>query len=577
MIAADAIQQDRASREQRRQESRWLNQQAEPRESLPVQILTVAESLAHIAFLVLLAHALVQIALGELQNAGTSAFWPMLSALALLACLRAGLRSVADHRAAIQSERISQRLYRQALKTAMDPARRLALGRSDADLGADVSESMADISPWYREYRPARLQAMVQPAVILAITFYLDWLAGLLLLLAAPLIPLFSALIGLGTASLAEAQQETLRRLGHQFLDRVRALPTLRLASQTENQGQAVGQSAERYRESSMQVLRIAFLSSAVLEFFSAIAIASLAVYVGLALLGYIEFGPATALSFHAGLSILLLAPDFFQPLRRLAAGYHQRAAALAAAPRVRGLVEMAAESASDRIQQPRNPAPLSLALDEAEIAWPNAPRPLFQSLSLNVQAGEWLAIQGPSGSGKSTLAACLMGWLPPRGGTLSLGKKPLAQWTKGEHKSAIAWLGQQPHLLPTSLRRNLDPGLHHEENRLRQVLAQLGLASLPAQLAGGLDHVLGERGAGISGGEAQRIALGRALLSGAGLIILDEPTASLDPDNAEAILSQLERLAGSITLVMFSHDPRAAEHAHRRLWLENGRLRHAD
>jgi len=579
MVSVDAIQQDRASRDQRRQQAHWLNQQARREESLPVQLLTIAESISHIAFLLLLAHALVQIALSDLHATAVEALWPVLTALVILACFRAVLRSVTDHRAAHQAERVSGRLYHRALRTAMDPASRLLLNRSDAELATDLSEAMSDISPWYREYRPARLQAMIQPALILAITFYLDWLAGLLLLLAAPLIPLFSALIGLGTASLAEGQQATLRRLGHQFLDRVRALPTLRLTRQVDAQGEAVGQSAEAYRKSSMQILRVAFLSSAVLEFFSAIAIASLAVYVGLALLGYIEFGPATSLSFQAGLSVLLLAPEFFQPLRRLAAGYHQRAGALAAAPRIRDLMQGGPQAEAVDTSSQARPAnqPLALELTDAEIAWPNAPRPLFQSLSLSVPAGEWLLIQGPSGSGKSTLAACLMGWLPVRQGELWLDGKPLAQWAEQEHKAAVAWLGQQPHLLPASLRRNLDPGLRHGDKDLQQVLAQLGLAALPEQLSGGLDHVLGERGAGLSGGEAQRIALARALLSGAGVIILDEPTASLDPDNAEAILSHLQDLAGSVTLIMFSHDPRAAKHSHRRLTIEDGRLCHAD
>jgi len=585
MTPSGAIQQDKADRADRKAAAAWLDGQVSGSEQFGLLGLNLLDALALIAFLLLTAQALVGIALPEQAAIATES---SLIILAVLALIRFLFRSAAEQSAARLAETVGRRLHRQALDNALDPAFRFSTGQGNAEIGSDLSESLQAIGHWYREHLSQRLLALCQPLLVLLIVFSLDWLAGALLLLAAPLIPLFSALIGLGTASLVAEQQDRLRRLSGHFLDRVRALQTLRLFGQEQAEGTRVGQAAMAYRDSSMQVLRIAFLSSAVLEFFSAVAIASLAVYVGLALLGYIDYGPASDLGFVAGLSILMLAPEFFQPLRKWASAYHERAAAIAAAPRLQALVSGGGEIGKVSPQRTRqtntannqtgtspdiDQGPIELDIRSLGLGWPGNERPLFSNLDLSLPAGEWLLIQGTSGSGKSTLAALVMGWLQAQEGQIRLAGQPLDHWPESTRRHRLAWLGQNPGLMPASLRLNLDPGRRFDDDTLYQALTAQGLGALANQLPGGLAGQIGERGSGISGGEAQRLALARALLNPVGLMVLDEPTASLDPDNARRVLEQLKSRQGELSILMFSHDPTVTNWADRCLTLREGQL----
>ncbi|KAB7624138.1 thiol reductant ABC exporter subunit CydD [Alkalilimnicola sp. S0819] len=562
-----AVRRDRAARAQRRAAGRWLNGQTGRPLWLPAYGLPVLDSLLLLAFFSLLAHALNALAFGpDLPGA------PLLGLLAI-AVARALLQAGTEHLAAQAARRILARLRTALHGLALDPAVRLRLRQGPAELSTLLGEQLQTLGPWFREYLPARTRALVQPLLILLLVFMLDWLAGLLLLLSAPLIPLFSALIGLGTSTLAREQQDRLQRLGAHFLDRVRALPTLRLLRRAQTEAAGVGAAAQAYRRSSMQVLRVAFLSSAVLEFFSAIAIATLAVYIGMALLGFITFGPAPELGFQSGLLILLLAPEFFQPLRRLAAGYHERAAALAAAPELQALLAQAPAEEQVKPHSITLRAAPALLVQGLALRWPDSEQAVIEGLNLEVAAGEWLSIRGESGSGKSSLAAALLGWLAPQAGRILLAGRLLADWPAPDLRGACGWLGQQPHLLPASLRRNLDPGGRHADAALREMLARVDLGRALALLPAGLDTRLAERGGGLSGGEAQRLCLARALLPQPRLLILDEPTASLDPAAEQRLLRVLRGLAGGITIIQFSHSPAAGAASDRQLELRQGRL----
>jgi ATP-binding cassette subfamily C protein CydD len=561
----------RAERPLRRATAKWLTGRAPVGRRRLVLALHLLESLSLITLLVGLGHVLATL----LTEGAGPALLPWLAALAGLALLRTGLRALAETYATGLALAVVHDIRHEASARALDPGWRLRHPRQPGELATRLGEQADALAPWYHEYLPARALTAVQPAIILALALHLDWLAALLLLAAAPLIPLFSALIGMGTASLAEQQQQRLVRMGGHFLDRIRALPTLRLFRVAAAEGAEVSRAAERYRESSMRVLRVAFLSSAVLEFFAAVAIATIAIYIGMALLGYIQFGPAAQLDFRAGLTVLLLAPEFFQPLRRLAAGYHERAAALAAAPELRQMLESPLEPPG---MLPAGPwrRPPAIRCDHLRLTWPGASRTLIDGLQLDVPPGEWLAIRGASGAGKSTLAAALLGLLAPRGGLITVDGRLLSAIAPGELRANLGWLGQQPHLLPASLRRNLDPGGRQGSESLTAALEEVGLGRLLDLLPAGLDSPLGERGAGISGGEAQRLALARTLLPRPRLLVLDEPTASLDPDSARIVLDCLRRQAGGATVIMFSHSQAAVGAADRTLRLVGGRL-HAD
>lgn len=577
-MSVAAIQdRDPAHRRQRHEQAHWLDAQVGRSNHVLTHLLTLGQVTGLIAFLGLLALGLNRLIA---TPADTSALPPpgfhwLLAGMLTAAGLRSGMHLLVQHHGRRLARQITALLRDRILAAGLTPATRLRSGIGTAQFTAILTDHLSAASPWFADYLPDRALARIQPLVILVIAFAIDWVAGLLLLLTAPLIPLFGALIGLGTATLAEEQRLQLDRLGQLFLDRVRNLVTLRLFRRVAAETRGVAEAADSYRYSAMRVLRLAFLSSAVLEFFSAVAIASLAIYIGLALLGYLTIGPADALNFGEGMFLLLLAPEFFQPLRRLAGGYHERAAAITAATALRRLSELAPTTAA-RSQPNSLQRPPRLDVRRLEASWPSGPS-ILTDLSMQARPGEWLAVCGPSGCGKSLLAAVLLGWVTPARGRVFLDGRPMDAIDTAGFRQSAAWLGQQPHLLPASLRTNLDPGHRHPDKALYEALDRVALRDLPAQLPRGLDTPLGERNAGLSGGEAQRLALARTLLGQPRLLVLDEPTASLDPDNRERVLATLQSLRGEITLIMMTHDEGAAGRADRILRLNDGGRERAD
>lgn len=577
MSVAAIRDRDPANRRQRLEQARWLDAQVGRSNHVLLHLLTLGQVAGLIIFLGLLALGLDRLLAtpADTSPVPPPGFHWLPAGMLAAAGLRSGMRLLTRNLGRRLARRTIASLRDRILTAGLTPATRLRSGVGTARFTAILTDHLTAASPWFADYLPDRTLARIQPLVILVIAFAIDWVAGLLLLLTAPLIPLFSALIGLGTATLAEEQRLQLDRLGRLFLDRVRNLVTLRLFRRVAAETRGVAEAADGYRRSAMRVLRLAFLSSAVLEFFSAVAIASLAIYIGLALLGYLTIGPADTLGFGEGMYLLLLAPEFFQPLRRLAGGYHERAGAIAAASALRPLANLA-PSTTTGSHATSLPRPPRLDVRRLEAAWPGGAS-VLTDLETQVGPGQWLAVCGPSGCGKSLLAAALLGWVPPIRGRVFLDGRPMDAIDTGACQRTTAWLGQQPHLLPASLRTNLDPGHRHSDRTLYAALDRVALSALPAQLPGGLDAPLGERSTGLSGGEAQRLALARALVGQPRLLILDEPTASLDPENRERILATLESLRGETTLVMMTHDEEAAARADRILRLKNGGRERAD
>jgi ATP-binding cassette, subfamily C, bacterial CydD len=418
---------------------------------------------------------------------------------------------------------------------------------------------------YYARFLPARLLTVLVPGVILITAFRLDWLAGTLLLLATPLIPAFTALIGMGTEQLHARHQEEQNRLAGHFLDRIRNLDLLRRSRALTQTQTEVAEAADRYRRVTLRVLRVAFLSSAVMEFFSAVAIGLLAIYIGLGLLGFLEFGPAPHLTLFSGLFILLLAPEYFSPLRQFAQTYHDRAGALAAAQALAPLVDGETATGRPAARDTHEGGPL-LRLEGVTVHPEPGAAAAIRDLNLDIQPGELVVLAGPSGSGKSTLLAVCAGFMAIEQGRVSA--RPEAR--------AFAWIGQRAHLFHGSVRDNLLLA-SREPASDRQLAAALEAAGLPLDdpaLPDGLDTLIGEGNRGLSGGQAQRVALARALLSGSRLWLLDEPTSALDPATERALLDTLLRHARSrgITVIMASHQPAVQAHFPRIVRLRAGR-----
>ncbi|GAB2713496.1 thiol reductant ABC exporter subunit CydD [Halomonas garicola] len=439
-------------------------------------------------------------------------------------------------------------------------------GHHTASLAYQAVEQVEALDGYLARFRVQLVLAVAVPLLVLGITLYLDWLAAIFLLLAAPLIPLFMALVGMGAERLNREQFAAVSQLSGHFIDRVRSLTTLRLFGHTERATQSIHAAADGYRVRSMRTLRLAFLSSAVLEFFASVAIAVVAIYVGFGLLGYIGYGPADELTLFSGLFILLLAPEFFQPLRSLAQHYHDRAAALGAAERIAELLDQPVP-ATRRNDAP-SPPPASeedlLVLDAASVAHPGRGT-VLGPVTTTVNRGDTIVITGASGSGKSTLLQLAAGFVAPEEDGACRRAPNLR----------FAWMDQRPLLVHGTLADNLrlaDP--EADDAALTRALESAHLGELLARLPQGLQTPVGERGAGLSGGQAQRLALARVFLSAAPLVLLDEPTASLDARSEQAIMSALEALkAAGRTLIIATHHPALIALASRRWQLDQGRL----
>jgi ATP-binding cassette subfamily C protein CydD len=405
-------------------------------------------------------------------------------------------------------------------------------------------EQIEALQSFFAQYLPQMSLCVLAPLMIVGVVFWLNWLAGLILLIAAPLIPLFMALVGMGAASINQKNFQALARMSSHFLDVLQGLNTLKLFDRSRAETAKIYAVSEAYRKTTMQTLRIAFLSSGVLEFFAACSIALLATYLGLSLLHAIHIGQP--LNLYRALLILLLAPEFFLPLRELSAYYHAKAAAVGAAEELTPLLLQPPSSAtSPNLMSVDSDAPYAIDCQQLVFTYPQNMTPTLNQFSLQVKPAEHIAIIGKSGCGKSTLLHLLLGFLTPTAGNI-ICKSPL-------HK--IGWLSQQPMLFRGTLRSNLllaNPDA--TEDDLWQALQQAAIKATVQSLPLGLDTKIGEQNQGISGGQAQRIALARLYLQNPDIVLLDEPTAHLDTENALAILDSIQQYTQDKTLILVTH-----------------------
>ena len=427
------------------------------------------------------------------------------------------------------------------------------------------------IENYYSGYQPVRIEVVVVPLLIAIAVAWTDWVIALILLFTAPLVPFFMMLVGWGAEAAGRAQLGELARMSGHFADRIKGLGLLRLYGRGEAELDGVATAAEGVRERTLKVLRIAFLSSTVLEFFASVSVAMVALYLGLSYLGLMSLH-AHVPTLGVGMFCLLLAPEFYAPLRRLAAHYHDRANALAAAAEVERLlgelpeapVAEDASPATARVPELLEQHAPPVVVRGVSLRPLGAHHDVVQQLSFHIEPGQRVALVGPSGSGKSTLLEALAGWLPPREGSIVL--RPGLD---------VGYAGQRPYLFHGTIADNLRlaaPGA--TDAHLRAVAEAAQVMRFAAALPQGLDTVIGERGFGLSGGEARRIGLARLLLRDPQLLLLDEPTAFLDPDTEADLLRTLAAFARGRSVVLATHSETAMRWADTRLTLTAGGAR---
>ena len=507
-----------------------------------------------------------------------------LTAIGLIAgllILRGTLLGIAERVGVATAVALKVEIRRRLLKRFSDAGPDFVSATGSGPILTGLYDQIEALDNYIARYLPQRMLAGLIPLAIIMAVWPVSWLAALALMLTGPVIILMMALVGLGAADASRKQMLALERLGGYFVDRLRGLDTLRLFGQAEAERERVEVIANGFRQRTMKVLRLAFLSSAVLEFFSSIAIALLAVNIGLGLLNLVEFAPLQDLTLYAALFILILAPDFYMPLRQLGQYYHDRATALAAADSLIALEKAADAYNPVREDQPTRatgttPQNLSPAIRFSDVALTyDGDRPALTGIDLSVEPGEHLAVIGPSGSGKTSLLKLLLGFATPTGGELTVdGQRLGLDISREDLRRQIAWIGQRTHLFRGTIASNIALGVPEASREaIEQAAEQAGVMAFAQGLPRGLDTPLGDNAKGVSGGEAQRIAIARAFLADRPILIMDEPTASLDRETADRLITSLEHLIPGRTVLMTTHSPALLRLADRVIGLEHGRL----
>lgn len=408
------------------------------------------------------------------------------------------------------------------------------------------------------------------PVLVLLGVFPLDPLSGLVLLLTAPIIPLFMVLIGSQAKEMTQRRWTELSRLSAHFLDVLQGLTTLKLFGHSRDQAASIAQISERFGRTTMQVLRVAFLSSLILELTATLSTAVVAVEIGLRLLN-------GGLPFEQALTVLLLAPEFYLPLRLLGARYHAGMAGTEAVQRISAILDTptpGTRAPAAAASAWAMPSGIDIEFDEMGHAYDGGERPALTNVSLRIPAGQTVALVGPSGAGKTTIARLLLRFSEPDHGAITVAGTPLGAPDLSAWRAQIAWVPQNPYLFHGSVAENIrlarpDAGQEEIVAAARAAQAHEFIAALPR----GYDTPVGEHGARVSGGERQRLALARAFLKDAPLVILDEATAHLDALSEQAVLQALDRLTAGRTTLTITHRLIGCEQAGQILVMQAGRI----
>jgi len=459
--------------------------------------------------------------------------------------------------------------------------RRLAAQPAALD-GAEAGELVAAsvqgvdaLEAYFARYLPQLVLACVVPVAVLAWVAPIDAESALVMLGTLPLVPLFMWLIGSYTAQRTRRSWRELHLLASHFLDLVRGLPTLRAFNRAGAQRAGLAASSERYRKATMGTLRVSFLSGSVLELAATLGVALVAVTIGVRL-------DEGGVALRTALVVLILAPELYLPLRRLGAEFHASADGLAVAERILdllaappeapGLAESPPAAGPPRdvgdgpwIALPPSPAAAAVRFECVSFAYPRRPGLVLDGLELELAPGETVALVGPSGAGKSTVAMLLLGLASPLRGRISVGGVDLARCDIRAWRAQLAWVPQHPTLVPGTIADNVLLGNPRAgAPQVARAARLAGAEELIEALPDGYATVVGEGGRTLSAGERRRVALARAFLRDAPLVVLDEPTADLDPDSAERVAEALERLCPERTVLLIAHRPELASRADR-------------
>jgi ATP-binding cassette subfamily C protein CydD len=540
----------------------WLKQQSSQgrRAARPV----VAVGLLSIALAIGQAYC----AAGALQAALTGARAPflLLSVFAALALGRAALGVFTEAAAFDAGAAARRRLRTDTLTRLIAAGPGLLRERHSAELTGIAVDRIEGLDGLFARWLPAAALAIAGPLLVLVAVLWADPISAAILAAAGLLVPVAMALSGIGAAAASRRQFQALARLQVRFLDRVRGIATIVLHGRAEDEARALASAADELRRRTLRVLRVAFLSSAALDCAAALALVAIALRYGASLVAGTLMLPGGALF------VLLLVPEFFAPLRAFAAAYQDRMHALGAAEALADLPPLPPQAPPLPVRTVEARG-VTVAFEDVHLTWDPARGPALNGLSFRVPAGEILVLAGPSAAGKSTVMEILLGFVRPDSGRVTLNGADITTLVPQALSRLTAWISQQPMLFAGTIRDNIRFARPEATDaEVEEAAHAARVDSFAAQLPQGLDTEVGESGYGLSGGQAQRIAIARAFLKNAPLLLLDEPTNHLDPTTEAEVLESLRRLTSGRTVILASHSAAAHSFGGRRIDLREGR-----
>lgn len=496
--------------------------------------------------------------------------WPEPALLFLLAAsilVRSLLVWLRERHARRHAVAIKSGIRREAFRQVVQLGPLHARSEKTGGLIGLLMEGTEKLEDYFTHYIPSLLHICILPPLIVLFVFWLDWPSGLILLITGPIIVFFMWLVGTYAKKISQEQWQSLGRLSAGFLDAVQGLKTLKLFGESERESERIAASSDGFRRMTMRVLRIAFLSGMVLELAASISIAMVAVQVGIRLIeGLMDFQP--------GLFMLLLAPEFYLPFRALGQHHHAGMEGSAAATDLFSLMDRPHHSHAGGQLPTWGPQGPEISCHQLSFTYPGQAAAAINNLSCRLPAGSLTAIVGPTGSGKTTFVHLLMAYMQPTQGGILLDQQPLQAMDAEQWRAQVAYVSQHPHFFDGSVLDNLlmaKPGASMPE--VEEAARQAGADAFIRQMPQGYHTPLKNNASRLSGGERQRLAMARALLRQAPLLILDEPTSSLDPESEQLLSEALLRSRGPCTAIVIAHRLNTVRQADRILVFSRGQL----
>ena len=512
--------------------------------------LGIVQTLCTLGFAYVVANLIDQILTqGELNQSVTTMVLMVIGLLAIKAGASLWQSTINLTHSVIIRDRLRQQILDSCFKTGI----RLYPDFKASQLANLLTSEVDKLKEYYAEFKVQKQMSVWTPLLILIAASFVNWLVPLLLLLTTPLIPVFMMLIGNKAAAASRDNLNEMNRLGHLLEDRLRNLDLLQQQRAVNNETDALYQQSNRFRISTMKVLRLAFLSGTLLEFFAAISVALVAVYLGLFFLDKYSIGAWDAnLTFAHGAFLLMLAPEYYLPLRKMGALYHAKSNARAVAEHIQHLIELSESDQSSVNDTGNIGVEKNLTLTQFS---GGKDHPIHVPINITLKAGQSLLIDAPSGSGKTTLLDTLAGLRKPTSGQLVADGQPIDTFDNAQWQMKVGYITQHPELIYGTLKENLSLGKPFSDDEIWAALKTAQLADVVSQLPSELDYFITDAGHFLSGGQVQRLAIARVLLHKPALLLLDEPVANLDVDTADQFMSALQHhTAGGGMLIMASH-----------------------